>query len=98
MLVSKQLPHQHRLSSLLAWAVPLPHFSTHAQGEVEGLHAALLQEKRAVVALRDELGLMATSRDTWRVSASWRSCWHRWGHEEMQRCVGWCLCTPASSL
>lgn len=38
------------------------------QAEVEGLHAALLQEKRAVVALRDELGLMATSRDTWRVS------------------------------
>lgn len=40
---------------------------TTLQAEVEGLHAALLQEKRGVVALRDELGLMTTSRDTWRV-------------------------------
>jgi hypothetical protein len=38
------------------------------QGEVEGLHGSLLQEKRAMVALREELALMATSRDTWRVS------------------------------
>jgi hypothetical protein len=38
------------------------------QAEVEGLHGSLLQEKRAMVALREELALMATSRDTWRVS------------------------------
>jgi len=43
---------------------------TALQAEVEGLHAALLQEKRAVVALRDELSLMITSRDTWRVSVA----------------------------
>jgi hypothetical protein len=45
------------------------------QAEVEGLHGALLAEKRAVVALREELTLMSTSRDTWRVSGLGRRVW-----------------------
>jgi predicted nucleic acid-binding Zn-ribbon protein len=39
------------------------------QGEVPGLHAALLAERRSVVQLQQELGLMQTSRNTWRDAA-----------------------------
>lgn len=37
------------------------------QEEVSGLHAQLLAEKKQVAGLREELALMTTSRDTWRV-------------------------------
>lgn len=38
------------------------------QDEQADLHAQLLAERQQIAGLREELALMATSRDTWRVS------------------------------
>lgn len=47
------------------------------QADVADLHGQLLAEKKAAAALKEELSLIGTSRDTWRVSgqAGHRDCW-----------------------
>lgn len=68
------------------------------QSEVHELHTALLAERRSVVALREELGLMATSRDTWRVRAAWEAGNFGWATQHI--CVYWgchvCVCVLVS--